>query len=58
MNQKFKPFTVKYQFIGSFFQNETMTVTALTMKQAIDKVRDEVSKAYGSAILKQTTFNQ
>lgn len=54
----FKKFTVKYQFINSVWTNESMTVTALTMEQAINKVRDEIAGAYGSDILKEVTFNQ
>ena len=52
MNIQFKKFTIKYRFISSVWENESMTVIALNIEQARQKVLDEISMAYGSQILK------
>lgn len=50
---KFKEFTIKYSFIHSVWNNESMKVTALNIEQARQKVLNEISMAYGSAILEE-----
>lgn len=48
---KFKKFTIKYEFNCSVWTNESMTVEALTIEQARQKVINEICGAYGSQIL-------
>ena len=51
MKTTYKKFRIKYSFIHSFWNNESMTVLALNIEQARQKTLDEISGAYGSQIL-------
>lgn len=58
MKTIYKKFTIKYSFINSFWQNESMTVQSLNKEMAIKQVTDEISKAYGSEILKDLRIKE
>ncbi len=54
---KFKKYSIFYNFHHSKmgFQN-SVTVTALNVDQAIDLAKDEVAKTYGTKMLKRFSF--
>ena len=56
MKTLFKKFTILYQFDNSVWSNERMTVEAITIEQAREKVLKEISCAYGSQILNEVTI--
>ena len=53
MKTAYKTFTIKYEFILSFWGVETMKVEAINIEQAKEKVLNELSMAYGSQILNE-----
>jgi len=53
MKTIYKNFKIKYSFINSFWNNESMTVLAINIEQAKQKVLDEIAGAYGSQILNE-----
>ena len=53
MKTKYKNFKIKYSFVSSFWNNESMTVNAINIEQARQKVLNEISGAYGSQILNE-----
>jgi hypothetical protein len=58
MKTIYKNFTIKYSFVNSFWTNESMTVQSINREMAVKKVIDEVSKAYGSEILKDLKIKE
>jgi hypothetical protein len=56
MKTIYKKFTIYYQFDNSFWSNERMTVEAINILQAREKVLNEIWKAYGTEILKDVTI--
>jgi hypothetical protein len=58
MKTIYKNFTIKYSFANSFWTNESMTVQSINREMAVKKVIDEVSKAYGSEILKDLKIKE
>lgn len=53
MKTIYKSFKIKYSFTNSVWSSESMTVNAITIEQARQKVLDEISGAYGSQILNE-----
>ena len=51
MKTEYKNYTIKYKFLNSVWEHEKMTVHAMNIEQARDKVLKEISMAYGSQIL-------
>jgi len=58
MKTIYKNFTIKYSFANSLWTNESMTVQSINREMAVKKVIDEVSKAYGSEILKDLKIKE
>ena len=57
MKTIYKKFTICYEFANTFWTNENMTIEAINIEQARQKVLNEIAKAYGSQILKEVKIN-